>query len=156
MEETRAISYDLRPFQLDRLGLSRAIQGLTRTAARASGIEFTTTLGDIDNIFPEDLRINFFRIVQEAVNNIIKHSGATSASIVTILSESTLTLSIRDNGKGLPSEPRSVNAGPGGFGLTGIQERASLLNGKLRIRNASGGGTLLTIIFPFEKRLQDV
>jgi signal transduction histidine kinase len=156
MDETRAISYDLRPFQLDRLGLSRAIQGLARTATRASGIEFTTNLGGIDSIFPDELRINFFRIVQEAVNNIMKHSAATSASIVAEVSESILTLSVGDNGKGLPSEPRPVNTGPGGFGLTGIQERANLLNGKLRIRSTAGGGTLLTIIFPLEKRLQNV
>lgn len=67
MEETRSISYDLRPYQLDRLGLSKAIQGLVRTASLASGIQFTADLGDIDTFFPDDLRINFFRIVQEAV-----------------------------------------------------------------------------------------
>lgn len=151
MEETRAISYDLRPFHLDRLGLSKAIQALVRTASHASEIEFTTDLREIDNAFPEEFRINFFRIVQEAVNNIIKHSGATKAEIVAIAGDSTLQLSISDNGKGLPTESRPVSSGPGGFGLTGIEERAHLLYGTLFIRSHPGTGTQLKIVFSLKR-----
>jgi len=147
MEETRSISYDLRPFQLDRLGLSKAIQGLVRTASLASGIQFTTELGDIDTFFPEDLRINFFRIVQEALNNAVKHSQATKAKVAAELKDGILSLTISDNGKGFPDGPSSGSRGPGGFGLTGIKERASLLNGSVRIRSQAGLGTELTITF---------
>ena len=75
IDETRTISYNLRPFQLDRLGLSKAIEALVRSASRATDIHFTTHIADIDDSFPEELRINFYRIVQEAVSNIMKHSG---------------------------------------------------------------------------------
>lgn len=155
IEETRAISYDLRPFQLDRLGLSKAIQGLARTVSKASGIFFTTDIGDIDEIFREELRINFFRIVQEAVNNVVKHSGADRAEITANVSESTLLLTIHDNGRGLPHEPRPLSAGPGGFGLSGIQERANLLNGTMTIRNGFEGGTMLTVAFKLERNRSD-
>ena len=147
MDETRAISYGLRPFQLDRLGLSKAIQSLVRTASLASGIQFTTEFGDIDTFFPDDLRINFFRIVQEALNNIVKHSQATEAKIVAEPKDGALYLTISDNGRGLPDGPPAARRGPGGFGLIGINERASLLNGSVRIRSQAGLGTELTITF---------
>ena len=77
IEETRSIAYNLRPFQLDRLGLTKSIEGLIRTVSKSSGIHFTTDLADVDELFPEDLRINFYRIVQEALSNIMKHAQAT-------------------------------------------------------------------------------
>ncbi len=148
IEETRAISYALRPFQLDRLGLSKAIQATVNSVARASQIELTADIADIDNAFPEDLRINVFRIVQEALNNIVKHSHATHGAVTTQRTESSVTLTISDNGQGIPSEPRSVRSGGGGFGLTGIRERAMLMNGTLQIKSEPGNGTLLVIHFP--------
>ena len=148
IEETRAISYALRPFQLDRLGLTKAIQALAKTVARASEIEIVTEVDDIDDAFDDELRINFFRIVQEALNNVVKHSGASQGSVVVKRTKSSVVLMVSDNGKGLPSDPRSAHAGPGGFGLTGMRERAMLLNGTMQIKSEPGAGTLLTIEFP--------
>jgi signal transduction histidine kinase/ligand-binding sensor domain-containing protein len=150
IEETRAISYALRPFQLDRLGLSKAIQALVKTVARASEIELTADIADIDDVFPEDLRINFFRIVQEGLNNIVKHSNASRGTVTTQRTKSEVVLTISDNGRGLPTDPRSMTAGPGGFGLTGIRERATVLKGTLQIKSETGNGTLLVIHFPLE------
>jgi signal transduction histidine kinase/ligand-binding sensor domain-containing protein len=150
IEETRAISYALRPFQLDRLGLTKAIQALVKTVSNATGIEFSTEIADIDRIFPEDLRINFYRIVQEQLNNIVKHSEASHASVVVKKGATVLVLKISDNGKGLPQEPRKASAGPGGFGMTGMRERATLLRGKMNISGEPGAGTLLVIEFPLE------
>jgi signal transduction histidine kinase/ligand-binding sensor domain-containing protein len=147
IEETRAISYALRPFQLDRLGLSKAIQALTKTVARASEIEITTRVDNIDDAFDDDVRINFYRIVQEALNNIVKHSGATHASVTVKRTKSSVVLVVSDNGKGLPSDPRAT-AGPGGFGLTGMRERATLLQGTMHVKSEPRAGTLLTMEFP--------
>jgi signal transduction histidine kinase len=147
IEETRAISYALRPFQLDRLGLSKAIQALTKTVARASEIEITTRVDNIDDAFDDDVRINFYRIVQEALNNIVKHSGATHASVTVKRTKSSVVLVVSDNGKGLPSDPRTA-AGPGGFGLTGMRERATLLQGTMHVKSEPRAGTLLTMEFP--------
>ena len=150
IEETRAISYALRPFQLDRLGLSKAIQALVKTVARASEIELTAEIADIDDAFREDLRINVFRIVQEALNNIVKHSNASRGNVTAERTKSSVVLTISDNGRGLPNEPHSMPDGPGGFGLTGIRERAMLLKGALQIRSETGNGTMLIIHFPLE------
>ncbi|HEY1577610.1 MAG TPA: two-component regulator propeller domain-containing protein [Terracidiphilus sp.] len=152
IEETRAISYALRPFQLDRLGLTKAIRALTKTVARASEIEIITELDDIDDAFDEDLRINFYRIVQEALNNVVKHSEATHGSVVIKCAKSSVVLTVSDNGKGLPSENRNIVHGPGGFGLAGMRERAILLKGTMQIKSTPGAGTLLTIEFPVGAR----
>ena len=150
IEETRAISYALRPFQLDRLGLSKAIQAMLTKVARASEIDLKADIEDIDDAFPEDQRINVYRIVQEAVNNIVKHSHATQGTVTARRTKSTVVLTIADNGSGLPSEPRNVKSSGGGFGLTGIRERAMLMKGTLQIKSENGNGTLIVIHFPLE------
>jgi signal transduction histidine kinase/ligand-binding sensor domain-containing protein len=148
IDETRTISYNLRPFQLDRLGLSKAIEALIRSISGATDIRFTTSIAAIDESFPEEQRINFYRIVQEAANNIVKHSGAREAEIrVEKTSRGGVTLFIRDNGKGFTPESRNAVSGKGGFGLTGIQERATLLGGAVKIHSSPGSGTVLTIDF---------
>ena len=147
IEETRTISYDLRPFQLDRLGLAKAIEALVRSASRATNINFTTSIADIDSSFPEELRINFYRIVQEALNNIMKHSRASEAEIRVEKTRHGISLSIRDNGSGFFSEHKSSSVGKGGFGLTGMRERASLLGGTMDIQSQPGAGTRLLINF---------
>jgi signal transduction histidine kinase len=150
IEETRAISYALRPFQLDRLGLSKAIQAMLTKVARASEIELTADIEDIDDAFPEDMRINFYRIIQEGLNNIVKHSHATQGTVTAQRTKSSVVLTISDNGRGLPSEPRDPKSGAGGFGLTGIRERAMLMKGTLQVKSENGSGTLLVIHFPLE------
>jgi signal transduction histidine kinase/ligand-binding sensor domain-containing protein len=147
IDETRTISYDLRPFQLDRLGLSKAIEVLVRSASRATEINFSTDIADVDQSFPEDLRINFYRIVQEAVNNIIKHSGASEAKIRVEKTGSRILLLIADNGNGFSAEQKNSAAGKSGFGLVGIRERAAVLGGLVKIQSRTGVGTTLTIVF---------
>jgi signal transduction histidine kinase/ligand-binding sensor domain-containing protein len=148
IEETRGISYNLRPFQLDRLGLNKAIEGLIRSVSQASGIRFSTDLDKIDDLFFEDLRINFFRIVQESLNNIMKHSRATDVKIVLRRSDSLLTLAIEDNGRGFKPANRPAPTGQNGFGLTGMAERARLLGGTLEIRPGQERGTLILVEIP--------
>jgi len=154
IDETRAISYNLRPYQLDRLGLSKAIEALARSASRATGIHFTTDIADIDQSFPEDLRINFYRIVQEGVNNIMKHSGASEAEVRAENSGNGVSLSIRDNGSGFYPE-KNIPVGKGGFGLTGIRERAALLDGTVNIQSHPGTGTLIEVNFDLKKYRRD-
>ena len=148
IEETRAISYALRPFQLDRLGLSKAIESLLRTETRASSIEFTFDITNIDDVFREDVRVNFFRLVQEGVNNIVKHSHASRGEVVVLRTPRSVTLTIGDDGTGMAP---GTAAGTGGFGLTGLGERAALLGGTFAIRSEAGHGTTLTFEFTVEE-----
>ena len=148
IEETRQISYNLRPFQLDRLGLTKAIEGMVRTTGVASGIKCSSELDNIDDLFSEDLRINFYRIVQESLGNIMKHAQATEVNVRVKRSATHVTLTVEDNGRGFTPEARAVQPGPGGFGLTGMAERAHLLGGEFKVWSSHGRGTIVTVEIP--------
>jgi signal transduction histidine kinase len=141
--EVKAISYNLRPYQLDRIGLTKAVEAIVRMGQAASAIDFRAEIDDIDDYFPKDSEINFYRIVQECVNNVIKHSGASAAFVNINRAGEILVLEVSDNGKGFtPHQPESKT---GGFGLIGIAERAELLGGKVEIKSAPEQGTMIKI-----------
>jgi signal transduction histidine kinase len=148
IEETRTISYNLRPFQLDRLGLTKSIEALIRTASNSSGITFTKELANVDDAFSEDVRINFYRIVQEGLSNILKHSHATEASVRIVSHAQQVILNMQDNGQGFTPSSRLPEKPQGGFGLTGMAERASLLGGTFKVRSIPGNGTVMTVEIP--------
>lgn len=148
IEEARGISYNLRPFQLDRLGLNKAIEAVIRSVATASGMHISSELDDINDLFSEDLRINFYRIVQESLNNIMKHAQATEVAIRLRRTDSLLTLRIEDNGKGIKPAGRPAATSRSGFGLTGMAERARLLGGSFEIRPGPEKGTIMTVEIP--------
>ncbi len=148
IDETRAISYALRPFQLDRLGLTRAIQALCTTVTRASEITVRTDLVNIDDVFTEDLRINVYRLVQEGLNNIVKHSGATTATVRVDRTGDIVVLTIQDDGRGIATKAQVPAPSQGGFGMSGMRERITLLNGSFHVESSAGTGTLLRIQLP--------
>lgn len=152
IQETREISYNLRPFQLDRLGLTKAVEIVARTVGSASGIRFASKIDNIDDALPKDLRINFYRIVQESLNNIMKHAQATDVNIHITRDKERVILSIRDNGIGFnPANPPS-KGGKSGFGLTGMEERANSLGGNFRVRSTPGQGTVMTVEIPIDDK----
>lgn len=148
--EVREISYNLRPYQLDRIGLTKALEALARTAAASSSITFRADIDDVDHFFAAESEINFYRIVQESVTNIVKHSQASRASLRVQRDPERLRLVVHDDGKGFT--PDAANSAPhaGGFGLIGISERAQLLGGAAVIQSAPGEGT--TIIIEIDSR----
>jgi signal transduction histidine kinase/ligand-binding sensor domain-containing protein len=145
IREMREISYDLRPYQLDILGLTKAIEGVIRTVGTASEIAFSSTIDNIDDLLPSDSQINFYRIVQECLNNIVKHSAATEASVVIACGDGRIQMTIKDNGKGFTPGSASAQPDSGGFGLIGISERAQLLGGAAEFRSAPGAGVQVTV-----------
>jgi signal transduction histidine kinase len=145
MREVREISYDLRPYQLDRLGLTKAIEGAIRNAGAASSIVFSSAVENIDDLLPSDSRINLYRIVQECLNNIVKHSQATQADVAVWREDGRLLLTVADDGKGFTSGAVAAESRQGGFGLMGISERARLLGGKADVRSSPGKGVQVII-----------
>jgi signal transduction histidine kinase len=144
MREVKEISYDLRPYRLDRLGLTAALRAMIETAGASGSTGFFAEIDDIDGWLPQKDEINFYRIVQECVNNILKHSEAAQATISIRRNGRGLTLMARDNGRGFT--PGATTSSPlGGFGLTGISERAQLLGGHATFESAPGRGTTVTI-----------
>src|SRR6185503_3152980 len=92
IEEVRQITHGLRPYQLDRLGLTQAIRASVNQAASNSSISFATRVEDIDGLFDKDAEIHLYRVVQEAVTNVVKHSSASEAAVVIKKRTETVTL----------------------------------------------------------------
>jgi signal transduction histidine kinase len=152
IREIRDIAYNLRPYQLDQLGLTKAIEAMLRKASQASGIAFAPALDPLEGRFPAESEISFYRIVQEAVNNILKHSSATQVEITALAGDGKVNLRIHDNGKGFPRPFKTGEPFPEGFGLRGISERAEILGGEISIESAPGNGTTVSIEFDSRRR----
>jgi signal transduction histidine kinase/ligand-binding sensor domain-containing protein len=146
LDEVRQIAANLHPYQLDRLGLAKAIEAMIRKVAAAAGIKFSTEIDNIDGLLDPQAEINLYRIVQESLNNIVKHSAATEAAVAIKRDVQRVAITIRDNGKGFVVEP-ARNTGPlkRGFGLAGMSERARMLGGDYAIHSTPGGGTTITL-----------
>jgi signal transduction histidine kinase/streptogramin lyase len=141
LAEVREISYDLRPHHLDQLGLTGALRSIISRVSASSPLIIHDDLDDVNNLFPKHEEINVFRIVQESVNNIIKHSRAAEAIITVKRNSDHVKLHISDNGSGFDHHKR-------GFGLTGMAERVRILNGILEINSTIGDGTTIDVIIP--------
>ena len=149
IERVREISSNLHPHQLDRLGLRAALGSMIETIGNSSPIRITFSMDEIDQTLSRDSRINLFRIIQEAVSNIVRHSEATNATIDVRTDHSDLSVMIVDDGKGFDLEMREAAAGGRlGFGLSGMAERARLLGGALTISSRPGAGTTLDLRIP--------
>lgn len=145
IEEVREIAYDLHPYQLDRLGLTKAIEEMLKRVSEASGTLIAATVEPLDGILSKEMEINLFRVVQESVNNIVKHSGATEAGITMRRRFPFIHLTIYDNGRGFPTDPAVADAAAG-LGLKGIRERVRILGGRCTVSSAPGAGTTITVL----------
>jgi len=146
IDEVAEISYNLRPYQLDNLGLGRAIEVMLERISDSSGIIFTCDIDAVEGLLPQESEISIYRIVQECVNNIVKHSGASEANLRIEKDSGEIIIKINDNGKGFDREAvKAKQSMKSGFGLTGIAERARMLGGKYMIESTPGHGTEITI-----------
>ncbi|MEW6194310.1 MAG: histidine kinase [Bacteroidota bacterium] len=144
----RETAFDLRPAHLERLGLTETINSVLQKIKETTKININYNIENIDNIFPAEKEIYLFRIIQEGINNIIKHSEAANAVIEISRMNDSLLLNIIDDGKGF-----ELNAGvetSGGFGLNNILNRIKILNGNFEITSAPAKGTRLQITIPVE------
>ena len=150
IKEVREIAYDLHPHQLEQLGLQKAIESAIKKIAYISNINFNMSISKIDKYFNEQDSIHFFRIVQEAVYNIYKHSNATNAVIDIHKKSNQIFVDINDDGKGFDKELQFQNGKPvqEGLGLSNMYERAKLVNGTLSIDSNINEGTTVKITIP--------
>ncbi len=140
--ELRTISYLLHPPLLEELGLSRTLRGYVEGFSKRSGIAVTlTTQGELDKL-GFDVELAVFRIVQESLSNVHRHSHSSTAHILLVRQGPLLNLNIADQGRGTP--PGKSNAG---VGIAGIRERVRLLKGTVTIRSDTSG-TSITISLP--------
>jgi signal transduction histidine kinase len=147
IEEVRQITLGLRPYHLDRLGLTQAIRAAVNLVAENSSILFATNVDPVDALFDAESEIHVYRIVQESINNIVKHSGASEATVVVRRNGPSLALSIRDNGRGFEATSNGAANGSG-YGLGGMTERVRILGGSLAIDSPVGHGTAINVQIP--------
>lgn len=146
LEEVREIAYYLRPSQLERIGLTSTLEEMLTKVATSSDINFSYHVASLDGAFSAAAESNFIRIVQETINNIIKHSGAAEANIVIDRDAQAVHLTVTDNGKGFATDEALDNdARRRGFGLIGLAERVRMLGGSHLIRSTPGAGTTISV-----------
>lgn len=146
IHEAKEIAFNLRPHLLDRLGLSKTIESMLGKVFDASGIELHAEIDPVDDVLEKDSEILLYRIVQECVSNIVKHSQAENAFVRIEYNEPDLTVRIIDDGQGFDPATGGDDLSKRSFGLVGIAERTRLLGGKLNIESAPGRGTTVSII----------
>jgi signal transduction histidine kinase len=151
----RAICGDLRPHTIDSLGLGAALQSYSRSWRERTGIAVTLALDDHFGRLPEAIELSIFRIVQEGLNNVWKHAGASQVCVtLSQASPRLLHLSIADNGAGLPDDfDMAALSRSGNYGLLGISERVALMGGRLTLQNQPQGGLLIQAEIPHPRAL---
>ena len=147
IEEMRSISRVLHPFQLEEIGISRALENLiSQLDENYKDIFIFGDIDDIKDVLSPQQEVNLFRIVQECLSNIIKHAKADSAKIVLLNKEEKIIISIKDNGIGFDFSEKYNDFKS--LGLKTIKERVKFLNGNLKIDSIKKQGTTFTINFP--------
>ena len=142
----RRITEDLRPSLIDHLGFAAAVQWYVDEACGAAHIGHRVTIGKLERL-PSDLEIALYRVVQESLQNIARHSGAKRVSVSISVKKNALAVSITDDGSGFELEEAR---GRGGLGLIGMEERTRLANGKLSITARKGHGTRISVAVPLQ------
>jgi two-component system, NarL family, sensor kinase len=150
-KELRTISHLLHPPLLDEVGLSSALQWYVDGFGKRSGIVTTLELDSNFGRLEPDAEIAIFRIVQECLTNVHRHSGSTKAIVRLRRSAREVRLEVQDEGKGIPAEKQMNVLGTGhvGVGFRGMRERVRQLGGKLELR--SEAGTTVIAILPVAK-----
>jgi len=153
IEECRRMQQDLRPSMLDDLGLLPALSWFCRSFQTIySGIRIEQEIDLQEDDIPQILKIVVFRVIQEAMNNVAKHSKADLVHFSLRKRDERIALVLQDNGRGFsPEKINSQRAAVKGLGLTSMRERAGLSGGSFDIESVEGKGTIIRASWPFDK-----
>jgi len=149
IQQVRSLSHLLHPPLLDEVGLLSAVRWYLDGLTKRSGIE--TSLDVQPAAFPRlgaELETAIFRIIQEALTNVYRHSGAQKAWVTLLQRENGVAVTIRDDGKGIESPVAELRPGSIGIGIGGMSQRAKEFGGELRLANLTPG-TLVEVAVPF-------
>ena len=142
---TRRIQTELRPTMLDLFGIKAAIHELTDDFRQRSDIACEVSLPDEDIAIDHKLEITVYRMLQEMLNNVVKHAHASQVDVILDIDEDRIALTVRDNGIGMPPERRDS---PATYGLRGLKERAAFLGGAVSVAAGRNGGTAVSVQLP--------
>jgi signal transduction histidine kinase len=144
LDGVRRLTVELRPPALDDFGLGPALERLTEMVSQRSGLDVQLNVAAPPEALPPEHETALYRIIQEALTNIVKHAEARSVSIIVTGTEGVVRAVIEDDGTGF--DPARVRKGA--LGLTGMRERVGLLSGRFQVESAPGSGTTLVIELP--------
>lgn len=145
-DDVRRLSLYLRPSILDNMGLIPALRWLADKLQKEDNIDTKILVDGVERKLPNEVEINIFRIIQEALNNVRRHSGAGEAIVCLKFRPDSLKISIKDNGVGFSlREIRSELANRGKLGLIGMDQRTQFLNGTFNVHSKPGKGTSISI-----------
>lgn len=151
-KEIRRILFNLRPTSLDDLGIVPSIENLIKRIEKEKSISIQMIVNDRDRRFPPQFEILTFRIIQEALTNVLKHSEAKKAWVELFLEPARLSIKVVDNGRGFTWEKVHHKFTEGeSFGLQSMKERASLVGGKVDIISEENNGTTVSIEIPVDR-----
>jgi signal transduction histidine kinase len=153
LDELQRLIADLRPSHLDDLGLPATLRWYAGEVENRSGINVTVEVNGPEVDLESSVKTAAFRIAQEALTNVVKHARASMAHISLHYSDDSVTLVVEDNGIGFSPAPRTEgNRRP--WGLIGMEERAGLLGGQLRVDSQSGKGTRVEVSIPYGRKTE--
>ena len=153
VEEVRKITMDLRPSTLDDLGILATVNWFSREFQKIySSIRVKTDINLEEKDVPESLKIVIYRVLQEALNNVAKHSKANTVSVKLSMTDGCIELIVQDYGEGFElDEALSADASERGFGLGIMRERTEFSDGTFAIDSAKGRGTIVRASWPTER-----
>jgi signal transduction histidine kinase len=158
MAEVRTLSYLLHPPTMDAAGFASAARWYVEGFGQRSGIKITLDAPDNLGRLPDSIELALFRVLQEALTNVHRHSGASEAQVSILEEAGQVVLEIKDNGRGMPKELlthfRATGTGMG-VGLSGVRERAWELGGRLEVES-DGSGTLVRVTMPVKYTIQNM
>ncbi len=147
LNETREMSRLLRPPVLDDLGLAPALTWLARTLEQRTGLKVELALESLDERLDSDVETLVFRLIQEALTNVLRHAGVDRVQVAVSRAGEILELRVADAGRGF--DPRAVlGGGATGSGLRGMRDRLELFGGRLDLSSAPGQGTRISAVVP--------
>jgi two-component system, NarL family, sensor histidine kinase UhpB len=148
-EEVRRIAQGLRPPALDMLGLAAAIESYVRSISDGAGLAVDTELSGVEGLLTPEAELVLYRIVQEALSNVARHSNAGTVRLRLSYAGGSVTAMVDDDGRGFDVAAEMTS---GGLGLFGMQERAGYVGGTVKIDSEPGRGTRVRAVIPVVER----
>lgn len=152
IEGVREIASNLHPHHLDRLGFCAAVEAMTENLSRSTGLTIQQSCDDIDRLLPKEIEMHVYRIIQEALSNVVRHASAKNVSVQVKKNSDSIDIAVTDDGKGFsvnealdrrPSRPSGE--GLHGFGLSSMTERVRIVGGTMKIVSSPGSGTTVHV-----------
>ena len=149
--EVSHLAWELRPISLDDIGLEAAVRRLGEEWAQRSGLQFDFHIAVGDRRLPSDVETTLYRVMQEAITNVVKHARATKVGVILRASAHDAVMIVEDDGTGFDREAVKSRASRH-FGLLGIRERLTAVHGDLEIETSLGAGTTLIVRVALDDR----